>query len=1273
MKILFASFFTLFFCSIILSQSIAINEIVASNSEIISDEDGDYSDFIELYNYGSTAVNLENFGLTDDEADLYQWVFPNVTIQPNEYLLVWASKKDNVYALHTSFKISSGGEAITLTHSNGSLIDQAPSTALMENTSLGRLPNGTGGFVVFQNPTPNTVNIEEILPVETPIFSQTSGFFSSTFSLNITHPDPSVSIIYTIDGSTPNVDNVGGVSYNYKNSYARLAGETTGPLLTQSYESKNYTAAITINNRSSEPNKLANIATTYHNTPFYLPTVNLKKATVVKAIAVKNGVSSKVVTHTYFVSSTDEFSTNLPIISLSLNEDELFDYDKGIYVAGVVHDTWRANNPTVDSRGDTFSNYTRRGRTAEKEAAFQYFENENLVVNQNIGLRVNGGFTRAFQLKSLRLYARSDYDINNTLNYPFFGTTDNTLYKRLILRNSGNDFKSTMFRDALIGELVKHLRFDSQDYQPAVTYVNGEYFGLLNIRERLDNDYFEQIYGIDGDDLELLGVGILPYQSEVIEGNSDHYHNLYRFIEDNDLSILSNYEEVKTKMDVDNFIDYQIAKIFVANVDWPQNNIKFYRKNTASYIKDSPKGHDGRWRWLFYDSDASFEILNKPNSSQHNSLKRAISHNKPDKIWTTLFLNKLVQNPIFRVDFANRYADLLNTTFLSTRMNNLITEMSNKISSEIPSHISRWSSIEDWNDNVSHMHNFATKRPAFARQHIIQELGFEKSINVTLNVSHHKHGYVKINTIEVKETTPGVSAEPYPWQGLYFSKIPITLEAYTKPGYQFSHWSGEVTSTDKIITIIPSDNINLKANYIPITDVSQKVIDYWVFDGSLENKTPFTSLSSSFSIQETKAVINFSSAMVGYPFNSLDPNWRKSSMERKKTPTDLNYYPEINNNVNYEDASIKGLQIKQPFQVSGKENIMNFKCSTQNHENIKVSFAIIDEGAANTLIVEYFDEETNQWVSEDLDSASYTINSTYQIFEIDFSKVVVANNNSNFQYRFRFDGADMTLDDGDRVTFNNIAILGTPIVGNVVCTKSLIKLKEDDNWTYYGFMNSTTNPDIPGTGGGFGNDTTILRYLFAIEHTPDTGNTLPFELDIQLKDLCSKSVNFISSTSENEGLFVANYFWKTILTSGSLNGHINFRFFPNNDYIDELNTKADEFKTSSSTNYISPLIYFMTDLPLIFNTSINSEAKGLSNGFKPLILSNTGLYEGENYVQFNNITNLNGKEFGILKQVTNRNENSSTINPATLKGSIRYNSKTNKYQGFNGTIWVDFN
>ena len=264
------AFFMLVFSNSAQSQ-VVINEVLSSNSTINQDEDGTYQDWIEFYNTGTSAVNLTGYGLSDDSTLPYKWTFPNVTLAAGQYLLVWCSDKNRTNPanpLHTNFKLSSAGDLIVFTNSSGVLVNSVPATALNQNISYGRLPNGTGNFVFFATVTPNaanaTVGYNQLLP--DPTFSQQSGFFTAGFNLTLSTTVPGATILYTLDGSEPKASNLGGTTYSYKNQYSEHVGDATGPLLTSSFKSFQYSAPISIVDRSSQPNKLANISTTYNFT-----------------------------------------------------------------------------------------------------------------------------------------------------------------------------------------------------------------------------------------------------------------------------------------------------------------------------------------------------------------------------------------------------------------------------------------------------------------------------------------------------------------------------------------------------------------------------------------------------------------------------------------------------------------------------------------------------------------------------------------------------------------------------------------------------------------------------------------------------------------------------------------------------------------------------------------------------------------------------------------------------------------------------------------------
>ncbi|WP_299518444.1 lamin tail domain-containing protein, partial [uncultured Flavobacterium sp.] len=445
--IFFVSLLFLFFS--VEAQNIVINEIITSNSTVNTDDDGSYEDWVELYNTGTEIINLLGYGLSDND-NLFKWTFPNYSIQPGEHLLIWCSNKNRTnpdFPLHTNFAISAGGETISLTYPDGTIADQIPAIVIPQNFSYGRAPSGSSTFLIFQEPTPGTLNPSEGAADElsAPQFSVNSGFYTDGFTLTISHPDPEVNILYSLDGSEPMAENLGGKSYLYKNQYEEFPGQETGELLEESFSTLIYTNPIEVIDRSELPNKISSISSTFHQNPFYTPDFPVFKGTVIRAKAIKEGsLSSETVTKTYFISPEESNRYSIPVVSISLDEEHFFEYENGIYVAGKDFDDWRTNNPDGNALWSD-ANYKRSGDETEKKAHFSFFKNGNEIINQNIGLRINGGFTRISPNKSLRLYARSEYG-SSTFNHTFFENSSYSSFKRLILRNSGNDLSSTYFR-----------------------------------------------------------------------------------------------------------------------------------------------------------------------------------------------------------------------------------------------------------------------------------------------------------------------------------------------------------------------------------------------------------------------------------------------------------------------------------------------------------------------------------------------------------------------------------------------------------------------------------------------------------------------------------------------------------------------------------------------------------------------------------------------------------------------------------------------------------
>src|SRR5690606_5748048 len=235
----------------------------------------------------------------------------------------------------------------------------------------------------------------------------------------------------------------------------------------------------------------------------------------------------------------------------------------------------------------------------------------------------------------------------------------------------------------------------------------------------------------------------------------------------NSLADDSNYAYIQTRLDPENIADYNIVNIYAGNNDWPQNNTMFWRKRTA-FAANAPYGQDGRWRGAIQDTDFGFGGNLLPSAYEMDMLAFATSTggdpvSNPE--WSTFLLRSMLDNDAFKTYFINRFADLINTAYLPNRVNTVIDQMKAAIEPEIEEHWQRWnniSSLGNWQAKIDIMTDFATNRPDFQRDHIRAKFNIARNVTATLDCNH-QHGFIKMNTIEISSTTPGVSENPYPW------------------------------------------------------------------------------------------------------------------------------------------------------------------------------------------------------------------------------------------------------------------------------------------------------------------------------------------------------------------------------------------------------------------------------------------------------------------------------------------------------------------------------
>lgn len=513
--------------------------------------------------------------------------------------------------------------------------------------------------------------------------------------------------------------------------------------------------------------------------PVYTGPIMVDENTVIRArVYEEDFLPSRAQTRSYILNE----SHDLPVLLLTANPSDFFDEETGIYTFGDSYD------PGYPHFGANF------WQDWERPIHFAlYKEDGSMEASYDAGVKIFGGWSRAQAQRSLALFARNQYGYSE-FNNAFFENRPYESYQALVLRNSGNDWNNAMLRDAALTGLMQGTDLEYQAYRPMVVYLNGEYWGIQNLREKVNEHFLADKWGVSPDEIDLLEL-----DGGIIHGDNADYLNLLEFLDSEDLSIVENFDWVDSQIDLDNFALYQVAQIYFNNRDWPGNNIKFARHQ------------GGKWRWILYDTDFGFGIWDDGDYVV-NTLGFALEPNGPgwpNPSWSTFLLRTLTESIEFRNLFVNRFADEMNSRFLNTRVVEHIDSLALNIASEIPAHFERWgASSGNWWNRINAMKNFANERQYYMKSHILNEFGLPAYHRLNIEIEDLAEGWVQVNSLKIEEND---------WGGDYFQEVPITVSAVARPGYEFLYWEGISNgASDPYLQINMQSVMNLK----PVFQVS---------------------------------------------------------------------------------------------------------------------------------------------------------------------------------------------------------------------------------------------------------------------------------------------------------------------------------------------------------------------------------------------------------------------------------------------------------------------
>ncbi|MCM1056287.1 MAG: CotH kinase family protein [Firmicutes bacterium] len=572
-----------------------------------------------------------------------------------------------------------------------------------------------------------------------PVLSVESGFYDEPFMLAISAPE-GAQIYYTLDGGTP-----GPASLPY-----------TEPL------------EITYRGGASDVTVVPNAVLDWSGKE---EEVHSGGATVVRAVAVyEDGQVSDTVTATYFIG--EAFYRDKLIVSLVADPEDLFG-ENGIYVTGKAYDDWYLGEQSGEA---PTANFMQRGEEWERPAVLELFQG-NSILQQPVGIRIQGASMRNTQNKRFSVYARKKYGGSSWFDAPVFGEDR---CHSFVLRSG--------FMNGYIQHLVQDRDIASAESKECIVYLNGAVWYITIAQEKYSRKYFQEKYGVDDDNVVIVKAGALAAgEAEDIE----LYQAVYDFLNTHDMSTEASYEQLDRLMDIQSYIDFSCVNVYFANLDYNETkNCLCWRARRIG----PGEYEDGRWRWGLYDLD--LENLDYGFYMEEINTFTLDTHYAGGAFNTRPMYVALRQNPLFCRQFVLSFMDMVNTDLTAER--GAAAMESWEITPEW------WGMQQDWAEK------FFPARTEFITECLAEEFGLTGSREtLLLSVNDAAGGKLLLNTIE-----PDLSEGE--WSGSYFTDYPVTVTAVANSGYRFKEWriggDGGTAAQEETLTVeIPEGGLTLQA------------------------------------------------------------------------------------------------------------------------------------------------------------------------------------------------------------------------------------------------------------------------------------------------------------------------------------------------------------------------------------------------------------------------------------------------------------------------------
>lgn len=866
-----------------------LNEGSNRNYTTIPDEDGDYPDWIELYNAGNDTVFLGNYSLSDNASNPQKWILPNIAMLPGEYRIIFCSGKDRKpisgfthvltatsytpttgwnthtfdtpfywdgvssvlintcsfkddgYTLNsvfnqsatsfpsTNFAFQDNSDA-SCSFANGNAVNQRPNIRLNGHTiGTGTIQNGTTDYPAPYGNWYWGARHQMLIQGSELIAAGVTAGDITDLAFDIVSTDPNMVYTYVelnlkmvpYDELSSAFEPVNNNAYLHTNFSISQSGETVrlyDPA--QNEISALYIMAPDLNvsngllpDASTSPvffntptpgatNNASDGYTSTLQAPVFSAQSGIYGTTVNVSITNPNGPGSQVY-YTLDGSEPTEASTlytgsPVPVFFSSVLRARAF--ASGIlpstvtassYLLGISHTTpvlsIVTDNNNLYGNDGIFDNWQ---QDWQKDAHVDYFdENQLLLFSQNAGMQIDGGAggSRSNPQHSFRIELDNGVLGDGSVHYPIIpNRPERTKYSNFYLRNGSNMYLSYPYKDAFQNEAMcaeTHTYYSA--WRPVTVYINGGYFGLYELREKFDPEYFKILDDADSDSTDILSLSFW-YGSVLrsVKGAPvDTFYTRYEAFNNLDPQLPNYWNVADNYFDLTYYTDYIISESWMGNLDWPQNNIKIYRSNATGF----------RYRFCTLDLESG-QQPGGWNNADYDHIDYLMNQD-PGNPFINVWLQS-IQHDRFKNYFINRFADLMNTSYLPERLTSVENDFFDQTVVEMQHEYARWGDPGNIPQQMNDFYNYHltmqdqfAQRTTYVRQHIEDNFSLPNQVDLTLNVYPDGAGKIHISTIE---------PDTYPWSGVYFNGVPIQIEAIANPGYTFSNWGNNGLIQDQL-------------------------------------------------------------------------------------------------------------------------------------------------------------------------------------------------------------------------------------------------------------------------------------------------------------------------------------------------------------------------------------------------------------------------------------------------------------------------------------------